>query len=79
MPTSGEIEKVLEFERNWWVHFGDKYAAIKETFGLAEAEYLVLLGAVLDSGEISGYEQRFIRRVRRWHSDRLNAALDNQS
>lgn len=79
MPTLKEIKQVLEFERNWWVRFGDKNAAIKEIFGLSEAEYLVLLGAVLDSGQISGYEQFFIRRLRRWHSDRLHAALDNQS
>lgn len=67
----GDREReVLDFERDWPRHQGDKRAAIKERFGISAARYYQLLANIVDKDAAIAYDPLTVRRIRRRRQDR---------
>ena len=58
-------QAILDFETRWWLHVGDKDAAIREAFGLEPVRYYELLDQLLDEPEAMIQAPATISRYRR--------------
>lgn len=70
-------QEVLEFERRWPVHNGDKSRAVREYFMLSVAEYEQLLAGVLALPAAREYDRELVdaverqRRGQQWYARQL--------
>lgn len=58
-------QAILDFETRWWLHVGDKDAAIREVFGLEPVRYYELLDLLVDEPEAMVQAPATISRYRR--------------
>lgn len=61
---------LVDFERDWAAHQGDKEAAIKRTFRISAARYYQLLGQAIDDPQLLDYDPLTVRRLRRRRDER---------
>jgi hypothetical protein len=75
MPTQSFAERnraLLDFERNWAAHQGDKEQAVRDHFGFSAARYYQLLGRLIDDPDALAYDPLTVRRLRRRRDERRN-------
>ena len=75
MPTQSFAERnraLLDFERNWPAHQGDKEQAVREHFGFSGARYYQLLARLIDDADAMAYDPLTVRRLRRRRDERRN-------
>lgn len=75
MPTQPLPERaraLLDFERDWHVHQGDKEQAVRDHFGFSGARYYQLLARLIDDPDALGYDPMTVRRLRRRRDERRN-------
>jgi hypothetical protein len=63
---------LLDFERDWAVHKGDKEHAVREHFGFSAARYYQLIARLLDDPAAMTYDPLTVRRLRRRRDERRN-------
>ena len=75
MTTSfgGRERALLDFERDWQAHQGDKEATIRAVFDISAARYYQLLARLIDAEEALRYDPLTVRRLRRKRDARRNA------
>lgn len=61
---------LLDFERDWRVHQGEKTRAIRRRFGFSVARYHQLLARLLDDPAALAYDPLTVRRLRRRRNER---------
>ena len=61
---------LLDFERDWAAHQGDKGGAITERFGISAARYYQLIARVIDDPAALAYDPLTVRRLRRRRDER---------
>lgn len=66
----GRSRALLDFERDWQRHEGQKVAAIRERFGVSPARYYQLLNRVLDDPHALAYDPLTVKRLRRRRDER---------
>ncbi len=66
-------QALLDFERDWAVHQGDKEGAIRERFSISPARYYQVLARVIDLPEALEYDPLTVRRLRRRRDVRRSA------
>ena len=64
------LTALLDFERDWAAHEGDKESAIRERFGFSAARYYQLLARVIDDPAAMAYDPLTVRRLRRRRDER---------
>lgn len=64
-PRDPRTFALLDFERDWATHQGNKGTAIRQRFGISAARYYQLLARVIDDPEALGYDPLTVRRLRR--------------
>lgn len=75
MPSQSFAERnraLLDFERDWALHQGDKEQAIRDHFGFSGARYYQLLGRLIDDADALAYDPLTVRRLRRRRDERRN-------
>ena len=74
MSTSfGERERaLLDFERDWATHQGDKEGAVRAAFDISAARYYQLLARLIDDEGARAYDPLTVRRLRRKRDARRN-------
>ena len=72
-PFADRERALLDFERNWPAHQGDKEAAIRTTFSISAARYYQLLTRLIDDDAALAYDPLTVRRLRRKRDVRRNA------
>jgi hypothetical protein len=65
MALTDRERKVLDVERDWWVHAPSKKVAIHERLGLSPGAYYGVLRRLADSPEAFAYDPLVIHRLRR--------------
>ena len=69
----GERERaLLDFERDWSSHQGDKERAIRAAFDISAARYYQLLARLVDDADALAYDPMTVRRLRRKRDARRN-------
>jgi hypothetical protein len=66
------MRALLDFERDWAAHQGDKGGAIAERFGISAARYYQLISRLLDDPVALAYDPLTVRRLRRRRDERRN-------
>lgn len=61
---------LLDFERDWAAHQGEKEAAIRSRFGVSAARYYQLLGRVVDHPAAAAYDPLTVKRLLRRRDER---------
>lgn len=61
---------LLDFERDWRAHQGEKETAIRRRFGFSVARYHQLLGRLVDHPAAVAYDPLTVRRLRRRRTER---------
>lgn len=61
---------LLDFERDWSVHQGDKEQAVKAHFAFSAARYYQLLARLVDDPAAMSYDPLTVRRLRRRRDER---------
>lgn len=61
---------LLDFERDWSLHQGDKEAAVRERFGFSAARYYQLVARLIDDPTALAYDPLTVRRLRRRRDER---------
>ena len=61
---------LLDFERDWSVHQGDKEQSVRDHFGFSGARYYQLLGRLIDDPAALAYDPMTVRRLRRRRDER---------
>ena len=64
-PFAERERALLDFERDWAAHQGDKEAAIRAEFSISAARYYQLLARLVDDAEALAYDPLTVRRLRR--------------
>ena len=64
-PLAERARQLLDFERDWAVHQGDKEGAVRERFGISAARYYQLLARLIDDEAALAYDPLTVRRLRR--------------
>jgi Protein of unknown function (DUF3263) len=64
-PLADRTRALLDFERDWAAHQGDKEGAIREHFDFSPARYYQLLSRIVESPEALAYDPLTVRRLRR--------------
>lgn len=64
-PRDERMCALLDFERDWRAHQGDKSAAIRDRFDISPARYYQLLARLIDDPEALRYDPLTVRRLRR--------------
>lgn len=73
-PANAErLQRILEFERQWWKHAGAKEEAIRAQFGLSAARYYQLLNAALDDPGSLVLDPMLVKRLQRMRDARTQA------
>ncbi|HEY8913375.1 DUF3263 domain-containing protein [Lacisediminihabitans sp.] len=67
------LQRILEFERQWWKHAGAKEEAIRAQFGLSAARYYQLLNAALDDPRSLVFDPMLVKRLQRMRDARTQA------
>jgi len=74
MGSEGQLGKrdraLLEFERDWRAHRGEKEQAIKAHFGVSPARYYQLLWRLVDDPAAEAHDPLVVRRLRRRRDER---------
>ena len=73
MSTQSLAERdraLLDFERDWSVHQGDKERAVREQFRFSGARYYQLLARLIDDPAALTYDPLTVRRLRRRRDER---------
>lgn len=72
---------ILAFEKSWWLHAGNKEAAIRERFGMSAVRFYQVLNRIVDSDDALTFDPQLVRRLRRIRSRRADArsALNPQA
>ena len=82
MGTTGGLDEraraLLDFERDWAAHQGDKAAAIHRRFAITTARYYQLLGRLIDQPAAAAYDPLTVRRLRRRREDRARQRAARQ-
>ncbi|MCU1692205.1 MAG: hypothetical protein JWM64_1296 [Frankiales bacterium] len=65
MALTPAQQEMLEFERRWPRHNGDKTRALREYFDLSVHEYDRLLARVLDLPSAAEYDSALVTEVKR--------------
>lgn len=60
-----EHRSVLDFEKHWWRHQGNKAAQIQARLGLTTARYYRLLNAAIDHPDALSHDPMLVKRLRR--------------
>ncbi len=60
-----EHRSVLDFEKHWWRHQGNKAAQIQARLSLTPARYYRLLNAAIDHPDSLAYDPMLVKRLRR--------------
>ncbi|MBJ8342825.1 DUF3263 domain-containing protein [Antrihabitans sp. YC3-6] len=63
---------MLDFEKQYWHHAGDKETAIRETFDMSAVRYYTHLNTLLDEPEALAAEPVLVNRLRRIRDARLH-------
>ena len=71
-PFAQRERALLDFERDWAAHQGDKEAAIRAEFSISAARYYQLLARLIDDADALAYDPLTIRRLRRKRDARRN-------
>lgn len=61
---------LLDLERDWRAHQGDKASAIRSRFAITPARYYQLIARVIDDPAASAYDPLTVRRLRRRRDER---------
>ena len=64
-PLGDRERALIDFERDWAAHEGDKEGAIRERFGFSAARYYQLLARLIDAPDADAYDPLTVRRLRR--------------
>ncbi len=71
--TSGLDERscrILDFEREWWRHAGNKEQAVRDQFEVSPTRYYQLLNRIIDDEAAVAYDPMLVKRLRRMRSAR---------
>ena len=71
-PLADRARALLDFERDWPVHQGDKEQAVRDHFGFSGARYYQLLARLIDDPAALEYDPMTVRRLRRRRDERRN-------
>jgi hypothetical protein len=63
--------EILDFERDWRAHAGEKENAIRERFGFSAARYYQLLARLIDLPTAHQYDPLLLARLRRRRDARV--------
>lgn len=63
---------ILDFEKRWYQHAGNKEADIDEVFSLSPTRYYQLLAALLDEPTALEAEPVLVKRLRRIRDSRAS-------
>lgn len=64
-PLAERARDLLDFERDWAAHQGDKEGAVRQRFGISAARYYQLLTRLIDDEAALAYDPFTVRRLRR--------------
>lgn len=73
MSTESLAERdraLLDFERDWPVHQGDKEQAVRDRFSFSAARYYQLIARLVDDPAALAYDPMTVRRLRRRRDER---------
>lgn len=62
---TAEHRSVLDFEKHWWKHQGNKAAQIQARLTMGTARYYRLLNAAIDHPDAVEYDPMLVKRLRR--------------
>lgn len=62
---TAEHRSVLDFEKHWWKHQGNKAAQIQARLALSTARYYRLLNAAIDHPSAVEHDPMLVKRLRR--------------
>lgn len=62
---TAEHREVLDFEKQWWKHQGNKTAQVQAKLKMSAARYYRVLGAAIDHPEALTYDPMLVKRLRR--------------
>lgn len=62
---TAEHRSVLDFEKQWWKHQGNKAAQIQARLGMTSARYYRVLNAAIDHPDALQYDPMLVKRLRR--------------
>lgn len=74
MPLTDRAKRLLDFERGWWTHAGEKDAAIRNRFGLDPDTYQAELDRIIFTDEALAHDRMLVRRLRRLSAQRRRSA-----
>lgn len=60
-----EHRSVLDFEKHWWKHQGNKAAQIQAKLGVSSARYYRLLNAAISHPDAIEHDPMLVKRLRR--------------
>lgn len=63
-------KSLLDFEREWWRHAGDKQDAIREHFDCSPTTYYRFLNDIIDDDRSLVYDPMLVKRLRRMRAAR---------
>ncbi len=61
---------LLDFERDWAAHRGDKEQAVRDRFSFSAARYYQLIARLIDNPAALAYDPMTVRRLRRRRDER---------
>jgi hypothetical protein len=68
-----ELTEVLDFERSWWQHRGNKEAEIVRRFEVSVVRYYQRLNQIIDLPEAMAIDPMTVKRLRRMRARRAQA------
>lgn len=66
-------QRILRFERRWFMRAGEKVQAIRETFGMMPVAYYRHLAEVLELPAAAWFDPQLVNRLRRLQTAGLRA------
>lgn len=69
-PLAERDRALLDFERAWAAHQGDKERSVREHFGFSAARYYQLIARLIDDPAALAYDPLTVRRLRRRRDER---------
>jgi hypothetical protein len=65
MELTDRDAEILDFERSWWKHAGQKEQAIRERFDMSATRYYQLLNDLLEDPAAMEHDPILVKRLRR--------------
>jgi hypothetical protein len=73
MALSDDDRVVLDFERQWWKHAGEKEQAVRDQFRVSLTRHYQRVNRLIDDPEAYVHDPALVKRLRRLRARRQHA------